>query len=337
MPQKLACVFLTVVTFAGALSGAELKRPSLRVAPSESRLPTWQPALGEGLAQMMITELARLTNLQILESVALDDLREERTLGESGEIDRSERIKRGHWKSAEYTFKTTITRFGVEHSSSGGSSPIQIRLPFGGGGGVQVHNHKCEVQIDWRIVDNTTGTIVKSGRGSGTESGKAVSIAGFGGGGWSSSREFADSGLGKATMKAVASIVFELEEWTPPLHSGRDELDVKKHAGELSAVQTKRDMERKIKAEVILVDGSNVWVAVGSAQSFAVGDRLTVYRKTEKKNKTGKVVVVDFEAVGSLELVKVQPEKSCGRLVQAAQVEEGWIATLDGIDPSTLP
>ncbi len=43
---------------------------------------------------MMITELVRLTNLRVLESVALDDLREEKALGE---VESSKRIKRGHW------------------------------------------------------------------------------------------------------------------------------------------------------------------------------------------------------------------------------------------------
>ena len=75
------------------------------------------------------TELVRLTNLKVLESVALDDLREERALGESGEVNKAERIKKGEWKGAEYTFKTTITRFGADQSSFGGSGPLHIPVP----------------------------------------------------------------------------------------------------------------------------------------------------------------------------------------------------------------
>jgi curli biogenesis system outer membrane secretion channel CsgG len=278
--KNLAIAAILIVCSGGLSTGAEVKRPTIRVAPTLSQLPTWQPALGEGLAQMMITELVRLTNLQVLESVALDDLREERTLGESGEIERSERIKKGHWKGAEYTFKTTITRFGGEQSSFGGSGPVHIPIPipFGGGGGFRVQNSKSEVQIDWRVIDNTTGAIAKSGRGVGVQSGKAFSFAGFGGGGWSNNREFMDSALGKATMKAIASIVTELEEWTPPARSGSDEIAGKKRAEELAAIQAQKNSQRRVKTEVLLVDGDEIWIAIGSTRGFAAGDRLKIYR-----------------------------------------------------------
>src|SRR5438067_2490668 len=76
--------------------------PTIVVAKTEaSAVAGWQPAMGEGLAEMLITELTKLTNFKVLESVALDDLRTERALGESGEVSQSESVKRGQWKGAD--------------------------------------------------------------------------------------------------------------------------------------------------------------------------------------------------------------------------------------------
>ena len=91
--------------------------PTISVAKTEnSGVASWQPAMGEGLAQMLITEMANLPNFKVLESVALDDLRAERALGENGEVAKSESVKKGQWKGADYTFKSTVTRFWVKRT-----------------------------------------------------------------------------------------------------------------------------------------------------------------------------------------------------------------------------
>jgi hypothetical protein len=83
-----------VATFAlGAslppVAAADKQPPTIVVAKTEAQgIGYWQPAMGDGLAQMMITELNKLDNMKVLESVALDDLRTERNLGESGEVSR---------------------------------------------------------------------------------------------------------------------------------------------------------------------------------------------------------------------------------------------------------
>ena len=49
--------------------------PTLFVAPLDgdmSQIQGWQPALGEGLAEMLITELGKINKFQVLESTALE-------------------------------------------------------------------------------------------------------------------------------------------------------------------------------------------------------------------------------------------------------------------------
>src|SRR5206468_8384589 len=124
--------------------------PTIVVAKTESGgLAGWQPAMGEGLAHMLVTELSRLTNFTVLESVALEDLRAERALGESGEVSQAESVKKGQWKGADYTFKSTVTRFGSKENNFGGGGVLP-RLPFGVGN-FSVRKSENEVQIDWRI------------------------------------------------------------------------------------------------------------------------------------------------------------------------------------------
>src|SRR5256885_16471900 len=99
----------TALTLALGTLQSHATAPTIVVAKTEaSAVAGWQPAMGEGLAEMLITELTKLTNFKVLESVALDDLRTERALGESGEVSQSESVKRGQWKGADYTFKSKV-------------------------------------------------------------------------------------------------------------------------------------------------------------------------------------------------------------------------------------
>src|ERR1035437_6734867 len=193
---------------------ADKKVPTISVAKTEaSSVASWQPAMGEGLAQMIITEMANLPNFKVLESVALDDLRAERALGESGEVAQNESVKKGQWKGADYTFKSTVTRFGSKEQNFGGGG-IPVPTPFGiGGGHFGVRKTENEVQIDWRIIDNASREIVQgaTGRAVGVEKGTGFNFGTWGGGGFSNNREFMDSALGKATMKALAEIMAKVK------------------------------------------------------------------------------------------------------------------------------
>src|SRR6266700_2235291 len=202
---------LLSLTLAASLAHASDPKvaPTISVAKTEATgVAYWQPAMGEGLAQMMITELGNLPNFKVLESVALDDLRAERALGDSGEVSQAESVKKGQWKGADYTFKSTVTRFGSKENNYGGRG-FGPPIPFVGGGGFAIRTSENEVQIDWRIIDNASREIVKgaAGRSVGVEKGTGFNFSTWHGGGFNDNREFMDSALGKATMKAIADII----------------------------------------------------------------------------------------------------------------------------------
>lgn len=328
-------VIASVVGLAFPANAADaVKKPTMSVAKCESQLPMWQPAIGQGLADMMITELTKLPNVQVLESVALDDLREERALGEKGEVSEAESVKKGNWKGADYTFKTTVTRFGSKESSFGGGG---LNLPVPGGfGNFKVKNRENEVQLDWRIIDNSTRVVVKSDRAVGLEKGSGFSFGTSYDSGFSQSREFLDSALGKATMKAIAQIVEQLNTWTPPAKSGRDEV-----ADAAASAAAKKDAaalteKRKVKGEVLLVEEGKVMVSLGTQQGIQKGDKMKIYRSVEKKNKAGKVIATEFEPVAEVEINKVQKDRSWATFTGGAKIEEGQAAALSGVDIDDL-
>jgi curli biogenesis system outer membrane secretion channel CsgG len=307
-------------------------RPTLSVAKTEATgVAAWQPAMGSGLAQMIITELNQLPNFKVLESVALDDLRAERALGDSGEVGEAERVRKGDWKGADYTFKTTITRFGYKENSYGGSGWTR-HLPFvpAIGGSVSVKHTESEVQIDWRIIDNATREIVDggSGRAVGKCTGNGFNFASWHGAGFANDREFLDSALGKATMKALAEMVGQVKGLKVG-PGARVTLREQARNNEVAKA-------RQIKGKVSAVDGREVWLSLGSNHGFAKGDKVAIYKPIPKKNRKGEVIATTYEQVAVVKLSKVQKDCSAAECGASANVCEDWPAAAADLDIEQL-
>ncbi|PYI89030.1 MAG: hypothetical protein DME26_02175 [Verrucomicrobia bacterium] len=194
LPIHFLFAVLSFGTSIQPVQAGEKQPPTIVVAKTEAQgIGYWQPAMGDGLAQMMITELNKLDNMKVLESVALDDLRTERKLGESGEVAADEAVKKGQWKGADYTFKSVVTRFGSKESNYGGGvGGVPVARSFVPlVGGFSVKKSENEVQIDWRIVDNATREVVKGASGSavGIEKGGGFNFNSWGGGGFANNRD----------------------------------------------------------------------------------------------------------------------------------------------------
>src|SRR5262245_30569928 len=99
-------LLLTVGTFRlGAAEETSL--PTLIVAPLTadlSQIQGWQPALGEGLAEMLTTELTKINKFQVLENTKLDVLVDEIKLGEAGFVNAAEKVDKGGFVGADFMF-----------------------------------------------------------------------------------------------------------------------------------------------------------------------------------------------------------------------------------------
>ncbi len=305
------------------------KKPTIGVAKTESQgIAYWQPAMGDGLAQMFITEFANLPNFTVLETVALDDIRAERHLGETGEVSEKESVKKGQFLGADYTFKSVITRFGSKANTYGGGAG-PARIPFGLGG-FAVKKDENEVQIDWRIIDNASRAMVPgaAGRAVGVETGTSFNFSSWGGHGFNNNREFMDSALGKATMKAIAQIVEKLK--TLEVGPGARTINAANEAAAANAAL------RNVKGTVKLVEGKEVWISLGANNGFAKGDKIKIYKPVEKKNKKGEVIATSYELATEIILEKVQKDKSMGRNAGTAEVSEDWAVAEASVDIEKL-
>jgi curli biogenesis system outer membrane secretion channel CsgG len=323
-----SALFVAVSCFNSQISAADKAVPTVSVAPTKPKgIAYWQPAMGEGLGQMMLTKLSALSNIKVLESLALEDLRSERRLGESGEVSEAESVKKGAWKGADYTFVTEVTRFGSKENTYGGGGWVP-GIPVVGH--VAIKKSQNEVQLVWRIVDNTTREIIPgaSGEALGVETGTGFNFSSWHGGGFSNNREFMDSALGKATVKAIDQIV----EKVKVLNLGPGARQVANDA----AAAEKRSTLRSIKGAVTLVDGKEVWVSLGAKNGFAKGDKIKIYKPVEKKNSKGVVVTTTYQMVGEITLTKVQKDKSMGEYSGTAQISEDFAAADSEVDIEKL-
>lgn len=305
-----------------ALQAQEKARPTIFVAPLEgdvAQILGWQPALGEGLAEMLITELARLGKFEILESTSLKDLAGEIKLGEEGYVSDAEKVEKGGWAGADFMFKGKVTRFGSKQQgvNLGGFVPGSLgRL------GVKVTT--ADVRIDWRLVDVYTRKVIKTGeavesqKGTGFDIG--VGVGGHGGNIGFANQEFMNSALGKATARAVTNIVLQLAAIDLP-ESGRLRSKAQAQAREQAAADAARQTPGKVLA---VVNKTTIVVSLGSKQGFKPGDKLKVYAVEEIKNDKGEVVFTEEKLAGEATLESVQEDRSKASYSGSAEVQSGW-------------
>jgi len=301
--------------------------PSIFVAPLTgdlAQIQGWQPALGEGLAEMIITKLTKSGKFEVLESTNLNDLIGEVKLGEEGYVGGGEAVKKGGFAGADYMFVGKVTRFGskAQDVNLGGFIP-------GSGGALGIKTSTSDVQINWRIVDAATRVAKASGSAVGKENGVGfdigVGVDGHGGNIGFGNREFMNSALGKATVKALDQVMAEVLRTSLPVSGRRQQLaateqaKVQKAAAEASAL-------RKTPGKILAAPGGGIVIlSLGSAQGWGGGDKIKLYEPTEIKNTAGEVVYTEKKLRGEAVLEDVQEKSSKARVPDDLKAAEGWI------------
>ena len=309
--------------------------PSIFVKPLDgdiTQIMGWQPALGTGLAEMLITELTKLNKFQVLESTALNDLKEEIKLGDEGYVDAAEKVDKGGWKGADYMFVGKVTRFGSAKKglNLGGFVPGSL-------GNLGVKSSKNDVQIDWRIVDAATRAVLKAGSATGTQTGVGfdigVGVDGHGGNIGFQNSEFMNSALGKATVKALSNIVSQVAAVSLPATSGRQQMKAKATQAKTVAAnvlglaaQVQPELARNVSGKVIAVPSKTVViVSLGANDGLKAGDKLQLFETVDTKDDKGAVVFTEEKLAGEISLDAVQADRSKATYAGTAEVKAGWI------------
>jgi curli biogenesis system outer membrane secretion channel CsgG len=303
-------------------------KPSIYVAPFENdigeAIAWWQPAIGSGLAEMLITELTKSRKFRVLESTAQEDLKQG-IQGQRGWVREEEQIQRGQWLGADYMLHATITRFGaVEKKKTYLPSGIS---PFRLGGspiGFSSTKHIAEVEISWRIVDTESGEIKFAHDSPGIHEDKSLTVGSYYSKGGFDQRQFLGSALGKATKLALADVAMELEGTN--LGLGARSLRMAQQTTEQDlAEQQKTEAQQRTPGKVTgVAPGGVVIVDLGKSNGLEPGATLTLFKPVQTLNNQGQVIWEEDEKCGEIILVAVQDKQSRARYEGSAEVKEGW-------------
>ncbi len=324
---KFAALSAAVFLSTSRAASEENALPSLIVAPfggDTTHIAYWQPALGSGLAEMLITELGKINKFQVLETTQLETLKDEIRLGEDGRVSASDKVDKGGFAAADFMFTAKVTSFGAKDSkiNLGGFVPGNL-------GNLGLRQSLSNVRIDWRLVDAATRKILKTGTAASEHKGVGfdvgVNIGGRGGVIGFDNKEFMDSALGKATVKAMASIVSDIGPFPLP-ESGRKKQKLAQAGQQQAAATAAADALRKTPGKVLAVAGKQaIIVSLGSKQGFKDGDKVNLFEAVEIKDDKGVVVFTEEKLVGEISLSSVQEERSKASYAGDRDVKAGWV------------
>jgi len=324
MKTLTAFVVLCLAVTARAEPGS---KPTIFVAPLEgdtSQIQGWQPALGEGLAEMFITELTKLNKFEVLESTALPELIKEIQLGEAGYVGDGEKVAKGGFAGADFMFRGKVTRFGSQRKDVDltGFVPKSI-------GRLGVQQTMTDVRIDWRIVDVYSRKVLQTGQAVGTQSGGGfdigVAVTGHGGQIGFGNKEFMNSALGRATVKALSNIVTAVATTSLP-ESGRRQAQAAGQSQATARAQATQRAARNTPGKVLAVPAKGlVIVSLGERHGFQTGDKALLYEPIDTKDDQGTVVFTEEKLVGEITLDTVQEDRSKATYAGDADVKNGWV------------
>jgi curli biogenesis system outer membrane secretion channel CsgG len=300
--------------------------PTLIVPPfsgDTTAISYWQPAMGAGLCEMLITEMGKLNKFQVLETTQLDALKDEIKMGDDGWVEQSEKVEKGGFAAADFMFTAKVTQFGNKETKVGLGGFVPGAL-----GGLGVRQTTADVRIDWRLVDASSRKIIKTGSSTASQKGGGfvlgTAVNGNGGGIGFDNHEFVESALGKATVKALAQISAEMAPVNLP-ESGRHKKKAASVGKEAAMATAAAEGLRQTPGKVLAVaDKDTIIVSLGSKHGFKAGDKLNLYEVSEVKDDKGAVVFADEKLVGEVTVQSTQDERSKVSYSGDKEVKPGW-------------
>jgi len=247
MRQRLAC--LLCCGLALSLVGCEsLLEPQARVTPGggpsigqAQAVPYYGPKarvaviafdnktgrgyqMGEGMADMLATELFNTNRFIVLERQEIGAVTAEQDLARSGRVQPGTGAATGLIEGAELLVKGSITEFEPNYQG-GGLGVIRIHRRHPGGAGLRIG--QAHIAIDMRVIDARTSRIVAAMRVQGRSTDLAGAIGGIIGGG--SSRlgiglsAYRNQPMEKAVRVCIANAVRFVVSQTPAAYYHLDE------------------------------------------------------------------------------------------------------------------
>lgn len=247
--------------------------------------------IGEGLTEMLTSELFKTGRFIMVERAALADIVKEQELGQTGLVRKETAAKVGELLGAQLLIMGAVTEF--EARSSGGGGGVGYA-----GFALKLRTESAHVGVDVRLVDSSTGQILKSFNADAKAQSTGIGFAADIGGVSFGSDAFEKTPLGQAareaTYKAVMFIIKEMEvvPWT-----GR----------------------------VVQIKDGAVYVNAGANVNLKPGVKLAAYVKGEDliDPATGLNLGSKDSLVGTVTLREVQDKFSIGSFSGAGALKRG--------------
>jgi len=168
--------------------------------------------IGDGLREMLLTELFQSGRFIVLERQAIADVMLEQDLGASGRVKEATAAPTGKLEGAEILVYGAVSEFEAEASGGG----LRLGIP---GVPIKLGKKKAHLAIDLRAIDTATGRILMATRVAGEASKVSAAAAANLGGGRSEMPVglggFQNTPMEKAIRAAIFEAVTELSHSMP--------------------------------------------------------------------------------------------------------------------------
>ena len=286
-----------IVFLSGLAAIAQETKPKVAIKTFQNPANFSRSTIGDGLTDMLTTELENTGKFNVLERTQIDELTKEIDFGSSGYGNSKTFAQKGNLLGAQYLLMGKVTNFSYSES---GQQRYKVNL-LGPNSYVTDYQKQADVRVDFRLVDVATGETVVSQQGTGHAAAKSevseldtwrqiVSSGAF-------TSESSSSLIGRATTDAISDIVRKLNSLSK----------VVQQRSTASAIGASIEGLASAKGEVVAEEGGGLWIVggLGSGVGLRTGDHLRVLHQSVVKDKTGKVVYQKAVEIGSMEVLDV--------------------------------
>jgi len=260
---------------------------------------SWYSAgdIGEGMSDMITTDLFKSGNFVMVERNAMENVMEEQKLGQTGLVTAGSAAKIGKLLGANAILVGSVTEFGPKKSEIEAGGWGTSKLTKGLISNVGLETQTVRVVVDIRLIDTTTGEIILAETASAEKKSRNINFSSwelpsFKMGG----ADFDGTLIGKATREAINNVVAKV--------SG-----------------TMKDV--KWSGYVLKVEGQNVIINAGTETGIEKGMQMTVRGAAEEiEDAEGRIFIVPGDDIAEIEITTPLDKISRAKIISGSGVEK---------------
>lgn len=266
--------------------------------------------VGKGMADLLVDKLVASGVYQVYERKELERILKEQNFSNSDRANPATAARIGQMIGVDAIIVGSITKFGRDDKTTEVGAVGRITSRWGISG-VGKKESKAVVGLSARIVNVDTGEVVATATADGESTRSGAALLGAGGaqsasgGGYydMSSRNFASTLIGEASLKAVEGVARQLD-----LQAARVPL-----------------RSRQLSALVADVSGNVLVINLGSKAGVKVGDKFQISRQGREITDpaTGRVIKRITEQVGELVITEVDELSATGKFSGSGEPRVG--------------